>query len=277
MIQTKQIDPYKLDGDARWGDGYDMFPCLLIEAEEHLWNLLPLREDLHPDILIGIASTQAAANQLPMRLCTGTVGFNFLSQPPNREWAEELHIWPVHDRILPTTLRLPYDMLVSKKQIREIERFITERGLARPYLDRCTRRLTNRWANNYEHESTGYDDDGVPKGCTRCPRCGEYQGFYAEAHRPACGNQNGHSTACYVYCLCANNNRCAACGKLLAERKLRGHYFDDRGDRISYYSGLHALAHRCAEADLSPPMDFVAERMEAFFEYEADKHRMGWK
>src|SRR4051794_38129221 len=96
-----------MSGDAEWGDGYGFFPCLLIELEEHIFTILPLAPDLHPDVLVGAAKAQADANDLPVRLCSGSAGLNYRTRRPG----DELRIWLRMDIVIPSALRLASNVL----------------------------------------------------------------------------------------------------------------------------------------------------------------------
>jgi hypothetical protein len=257
----KQIEPERLHGDACWGHGYAMFPLLLIELEEHLFTMLPLPHDVHPELLIGIASAQARANDLPMRLCSGTVGFNFLTQ----DWATELRVFVHNDRVILNALQLPCELPVREEQQRELQRFVRDHQLTRPYFGGGPPvYFTNRRAYEHEADLTGYDEYGVPRACARCGKCGEYAGAYVTKTCSMFGTPNAKSVARTIYCRCANTNRCARCGQLLAERKLRACYYDVANCRIAYMSGLHAVAHQCQ----AEPMDWAAQQMEEWLERE---------
>jgi hypothetical protein len=156
-----------------------------------------------------------------------------------------LLLCPRSDRLVTIGPKLITDLRLREERTREFARFIAEHSLTRPYLNESVRRLTNRWATREDDELTGYDADGAPKGCSRCSVCQEFEGFYAPKNRAnRWGNNNGRSTASTIHCACANTNRCARCGELLPERKLRVHYYDENNHRIAYLSGLHALQHR---------------------------------
>jgi hypothetical protein len=48
-----------------------------------------------------------------------------------------------------------------------------------------------------------------------------------------------------VHCRCANDNRCAACDRLLYEHKLNANYYNPRDGQIWHVPGFSGLGHRC--------------------------------
>jgi len=51
-----------------------------------------------------------------------------------------------------------------------------------------------------------------------------------------------------VHCRCANDNRCAACGDLLHERKLNANTYNEADGHVWHTPGFAGLGHVCAEA-----------------------------
>lgn len=82
---------------------------------------------------------------------------------------------------------------------------------------------------------------GIP-GLRTCATCGERSGSCT-----ATQGSSGETRTVPVLCRCANDNLCAACGTLLAERKLGSIYFAEESQTLKYYPGYRAFAHRCPE------------------------------
>ncbi len=51
-----------------------------------------------------------------------------------------------------------------------------------------------------------------------------------------------------MHCRCQNDNRGAACGHLLSERKLNANYYDPTDGQIWHVPGFSGLYHRCPTA-----------------------------
>ena len=84
---------------------------------------------------------------------------------------------------------------------------------------------------------------GPPAGLDRCPDCGEFRGDYLAVRGE--GNGDLHPRVIVVHCACQNHNRCAACGKPLAESRLSAYSYDAAEDRVWYQPAFAALSHRC--------------------------------
>lgn len=81
---------------------------------------------------------------------------------------------------------------------------------------------------------------GIP-GLKTCATCGERSGSCTVS------TANSDETRTVpVLCRCANDNVCAACGGLLAERKLGSIHFSEESQTLRYYPGYRAFTHRCA-------------------------------
>lgn len=85
----------------------------------------------------------------------------------------------------------------------------------------------------------GRQVNGAPIGLTKCPNCGEWRGQCLDP------SPIFKDLIMEVHCLCDNKNRCAACGELLAERKLNGNRYSPTDDGIWHWPGFMAFSHRC--------------------------------
>ncbi len=62
----------------------------------------------------------------------------------------------------------------------------------------------------------------------------------------ACWQGDGEpSHQLIVHCRCENDNRCAACGGLLAARKLNANYFDPADGSVWHVPGFSGFHHQC--------------------------------
>lgn len=91
----------------------------------------------------------------------------------------------------------------------------------------------------------GAQPNGVPKYLFPCPTCGDWYGTCLDSI-PGIGE-----LVVEVSCLCDNDNRCAACGALLYERKLNSNYFDPRDRRVWHIPGFCGLNHVCKHPALN--------------------------
>ncbi len=88
----------------------------------------------------------------------------------------------------------------------------------------------------------GANHEGVPRGLERCPHCGEWRGDCLDS------SPTSFCRVVTVHCRCANDNRCAACGQLLYERKLNANYYEPGDGHIWHVPGFCGLSHRCPPA-----------------------------
>lgn len=85
----------------------------------------------------------------------------------------------------------------------------------------------------------GAGPEGLPRGLERCPSCGEWRGTCLRPSKDfVCAVITGH-------CRCQADNRCAACGHLLHERKLNANYYDPRAGHFRHVPGFSGLGHQC--------------------------------
>lgn len=84
----------------------------------------------------------------------------------------------------------------------------------------------------------GAGREGLPRGLERCPACGELRGHCLDP------SPNFFGQVMAVHCCCQNDNRCAACGQLLSDRKLDANYYNPRDRQIWHVPGFSGLSHR---------------------------------
>jgi hypothetical protein len=91
------------------------------------------------------------------------------------------------------------------------------------------------------HRLAGVDADGVPNGLEQCGDCGNRHGHCLDP------NPNFTTWLVQVHCRCENDNRCARCGSLLAERKLNANYYNEGDGQIWHVPGFSGLSHCCPD------------------------------
>ena len=89
------------------------------------------------------------------------------------------------------------------------------------------------------HRLAGFDADGVPNGLQQCGDCGDWRGQCLDP------SPNFAGEVMQVHCRCENDNRCARCGSLLAERKLNANYYRESDRQIWHVPGFVGLSHCC--------------------------------
>ena len=100
------------------------------------------------------------------------------------------------------------------------------------------------------HRLAGFDADGVPNGLQQCGDCGDWRGQCLDP------SPNFAGEVMQVHCRCENDNRCARCGSLLADRKLNANYYNESDGQIWHVPGFVGLSHRCPGVGQgTPPPD----------------------
>ncbi len=89
----------------------------------------------------------------------------------------------------------------------------------------------------------GPGPEGRPRGLECCPTCGEWRGRCLDP------SPVFPWKVMTVHCRCQNDNRCAACGGFLYERKLNANYFKPSDGQIWHVPGFCGFSHRCPAPD----------------------------
>jgi hypothetical protein len=87
----------------------------------------------------------------------------------------------------------------------------------------------------------GAGPEGRPRGLERCPTCEEWRGRCLDP------SPTFVCKVMTVHCGCQNDNRCAACGGFLYERKLNANYYNARDGQIWHVPGFCGFRHRCPD------------------------------
>lgn len=187
-----------------------------------------------------LAVRQAAANQLPTFLVLDRrAGFAFSGLG---EYGF-VSIFPVHgmtlvqDRLYPALEIPPSEELETRREA--LESYAKQTRGGRYILGDLSK--GGRMPTEAELGSlSGSEETGAPKGLELCEHCWDWRGI--------CLDCNPHlpQMVVRVSCLCDNVNRCARCGELLHERRLRGNEFNAMTHEIWYTPGFSGLSHRCA-------------------------------
>lgn len=87
----------------------------------------------------------------------------------------------------------------------------------------------------------GAGPEGRPRGLECCPTCGEWHGRCLDP------SPTFVCKVMTVHCGCQNDNRCAACGGFLYERKLNANHYNPRDGQIWHVPGFSGFKHRCPD------------------------------
>jgi hypothetical protein len=216
----------------------DAFPYLatrLVPAGYH-YNLLP--EDLPVEDLLDIARRQARANRLPLALVLAPDEAWHLDDavgPPRRG-----PVIPHGGCVLRGKLWLvdAASMRVAPGRLARLEADVKRQNKGGFLMGDLTK--GGHLASPAERRRlAGVNAHGVPVGLVPCAACGEWHG---EALDPS---PRLRGLVVPVHCRCENHNRCARCGRPLADRRLNGNHYDETDGNIWHMPGFTALSHEC--------------------------------
>lgn len=222
---------------------FDGYPYLMTRLAPALYNLivLPAREE---DRLIDLAQAQVWANRLPAALVLGERRAVFSgvdgspsvsAEPPRGGIVIAGHLAPLE------TFQRTHEL---RRRERLAARFVEEHRGTGYVLGDITKggyEANEAQLKGFATQATLRDPGaaGLP-GLAECPECGEFSGLCLDP------NARLKDWVVPVSCRCENENRCAACGKLLYERKLAANFYDPSDGRIWHVPGFMG---RCACAD----------------------------
>lgn len=198
------------------------------------------------DELCELARRQCQANQLETQLHLSLDEIR-LFEPSGRE--ADLHgEFPVGPPVwgsLRLSENVPESIEVARRQ-RQLERYVDSYPRAPTGYRLAEPAAAGRLATADEVERLGLRGaDGTRTATHRCPTCQWVRGEWLAADGE--GNGDPRPRVVFVHCRCDNDNRCARCGKPLAEGRLGSFKFDDTkaGGGVRFLNPFFALSHRC--------------------------------
>lgn len=215
------------------------FPYIWTRIVPSLYHIIVVPKLSEPQ-LRDIAIRQALANHLPTCLVLGDKACYYFDRTDGREnWDSFIprggHV--IYGKMQPSvSIESDADLTGRQRFLVHYEKATNPGG----YLVTTT---DTRPATNGERiRLWGRRLDRVQRGLTRCSKCQERRG---ECLYP---NPWFSGQVVRVYCLCENDNLCAACGKRLYERKLNAAFFNPRDRKIWNVPGFCGLDHTCPAA-----------------------------
>jgi hypothetical protein len=202
---------------------FEGFPYLVTRVMPAMYHVTLLPAAASELELVLLARTQWRANRLETCLVTGLL-------KPTRLWADAAELQARQGRL---------DALVA-----------THRRKGGYLLGDLTKGGREATADEVGRLA-GTGPEGRPRGLERCPTCGEWRGRCLDP------SPTYVCKVMTVHCGCQNDNRCAACGGFLYERKLNANYYEPRDGQIWHVPGFSAFRHRCPapirDRDEEPP------------------------
>lgn len=215
------------------------FPYMLSVLSPGVVNLQVLPSELTDDELIAVVRAQVTANVTTGCLALGPDRAVYF-QP---DGAARVHprvprIWCVEIGVLEPPCAFEYTPDLEsrlKAAVEYVAMLQAEKGHGWGDEDRGGVDATEEEARQLQ----GFNDDGSPRGLTRCATCGDHHGRCLDPLR------KDIARVLSVYCRCQNINRCARCGHVLHERRLEGNYYRPEDRLLMFVPGVCARRHVC--------------------------------
>jgi hypothetical protein len=225
---------------------FDGFPYLVSRVVPAMYHFTLLPGGASEADLIGLARAQWRANRLAVCLVAGLERTLYINAN-GRERLETIPPMggvPIAGRLRPPTIWAETPELQTRQQ--RLAGFIEAREpKGGSMLGDLTKGGREATADEVARLA-GTGREGIPRGLESCPTCYERRGDCLDR------SPTFFCRVVTVHCRCANDNRCAACGQLLYERKLNANYYETGDGHIWHVPGFCAFSHRC------PPVSAIS-------------------
>ncbi len=218
---------------------FEGFPYLVTRVVPAMYHVILLPATASELELVLLARTQWRANRLETCLVTGVDRVWFISADGRDELAQT----PPRGGILVTGLLKPVrwwaDTVELQARQHGLDALVAKHRRKGGYILGDLTKGGREATTDEVGRLAGAGPEGRPRGLERCPTCGEWRGLCLDPSPTFVGKVMA------VHCGCQNDNRCAACGGFLYERKLNANYYQPRDGRIWHVPGFCAFRHRC--------------------------------
>lgn len=217
---------------------FDSYPYLITRIVPALYHIILVPRGLNREIAIEIGSYQAQMNDLSTCLVFSAADCVYYRPDGIRDLS---HCPPRGGNIMSGALKSCFNPLQDpnlacrEMALADFKKTHCGKGYICGDLSKGGKPATPEELLNLR----GRQANGAPIGLTKCPNCGDWRGQCLD---PA---PEFEGLIMEVHCFCDNRNRCAACGELLAERKLNGNNYEPTDDGIWHWPGFKAFSHRC--------------------------------
>lgn len=230
---------------------YDDVPYLLTRIVPTLNHIIPLSDSLDESSLRSVARYQYQSNQLPTCLVLGARSCIYFDGHGAETATDHVPSGGivVAERLKPC---MPFEHTpwweVKISRLRAFIEGQSRAGTTGYLLGDLTK--GGRHATVEERQLfAGTTPDGIPTGLSRCAVCKEWKGTCLDPSPQFRGQ------LMTVVCRCDNDNRCARCHALLAERKLNGNSYCESDGEIWHTPGFVGLGHQCPSQHLASERD----------------------
>lgn len=217
---------------------FDGFPYLVTRVVPTMYHIIVLPEDLTHEECEAVVRRQSEANRLPTCLVPSRERALYVSPGGEAVWSDSI---PRGGSVVAGRLQ-PWWTFAATRNFVERRAQLDRLIAAQPREGFMLGDLTKGGHKATFEESVllaGRESNGVPRGLTCCPGCLEWRG--------QCLDPNPRFTGMVmtVHCRCQNDNRCAACGWRLYERRLNANYYNAEDGDIWHVPGFSAFGHVC--------------------------------
>jgi len=218
---------------------FEGFPYLVTRIVPVMYHVILLPATASELELVLLARTQWRANRLETCLVTGVDRAWFISADGRDELAQT----PPRGGTLVTGLLKPTRLWADTGELqarqRRLDALVEVHRRKGGYLLGDLTKGGREATADEVGRLAGAGPEGRPRGLERCPTCGEWRGRCLDP------SSTFVCKVMTVHCGCQNDNRCAACGGSLYERKLNANYYQPRDGQIWHVPGFCAFRHRC--------------------------------
>ncbi|HXH81829.1 MAG TPA: hypothetical protein VNN07_02765 [Candidatus Tectomicrobia bacterium] len=214
------------------------FPYLVTRVVPTMYHVIVVPDDLDGYHLVDIARRQASANALPTCLVS-TADSALYIDPDGREHRGE----PPKGGVVVTGRLQPCQVFAETPSLAArrvaLGRFIEQTTPKKGYMFGDVTKGGRLPTLEERVMLAGRQANGIPRGLTRCGQCREWRGSCLDP-----GSRSG-GLVLDVHCRCDNDNRCAACHRVLHRHRLNGNHYNEVDGQIWHTPGFVAFGHLC--------------------------------
>jgi hypothetical protein len=220
---------------------FEGFPYLVTRVVPAMYHVMLLPAEASELELVLLARTQWRANRLETCLVTGVDRAWFISADGRDDLAQT----PPRGGTLVTGHLKPARSWADSAELqarqRRLDAIVEEKRRKGGYMFGDLTKGGRDATADEVGRLAGAGPEGRPRGLERCPTCEEWRGRCLDP------SLTFVCKVMTVHCGCQNDNRCAACGGFLYERKLNANYYNARDGQIWHVPGFCGFRHRCPD------------------------------
>ena len=247
---------------------FDGFPYFVTRVVPTMYHIILLPKDLSSEEAEMLVRRQVEANHLPTCLVVASDRALYVAPDGSAVWSDSI---PCGGIIVADRLQ-PCRRFAKTRELAQRCACLDALLSAQPREGYMFGDLTKGGRKPTFDESVllaGTQPSGMPRGLALCPSCREWRGRCLDPAPQFTGQVMD------VHCRCDNDNRCAACGLRLYERKLNANYYDARDGHIWHVPGFSAFGHTCRSFNGHSPRSRLIERTPKAFGHRSTSSIVG--